>query len=738
MSRKRKKGQARSIATPVPGNSAKARPWRALAAGALALALIAAAGLWFARTHRPPGPVILISVDTLRADRLPIYGYTTLETPAFDGLARDGVVFDNAYSHIPLTLPSHSTVFTGLLPFEHGVRNNTGFTLAPTNPNIVVDLAHAGYSTGAAVSAFVLRPQTGISNGFGFFDADMGNAHPQFSIAEAQRDGSKTAQALIAWLDKQTDPKFFAFLHLYEPHAPYRPPQRFKDRYRSLYDGDVAYADEIVGTFLGELKKLGRYDESLIVLMSDHGEGLGDHGEQEHGVFLYREDLHVPLIVKFPRSQYSGRRVASPVGLIDIAPTIREWVGLARPDRQSGTSLLQLMDSDPAKSAPIYSESLYGRYHFGWKELYALTTSQYSYIQAPRDELYDIVKDPKQRDNRVAWEPDLRENLRSELDTMIASTEVTAPGETTAEELAAMEALGYVGAPSLTADENLPDPKDKVADLERYSKAIGLLRHKDFLLSRDMLLDLLKNNPRMVDGWDRLSDVYERLGDIASAVDAQRKSLELSPERPMTLLKMAIFLGKLHRLDEAIQHGELAAKKLPGKAYMMLGRICAFYQQPEKAMEFAHKAAATDPAALPYVEGLIAHRDRRFAEARSFLQAAADQLEKAGAEAYPDLNFYLADCLARDGEVAEAERRFHQELEDHPLNVSAGVRLAALHMAEGDEKGRDEVLEKLASEYPASTTYDALSEAYAAFGLPDKAKHWQELAKRARGEGSGD
>jgi arylsulfatase A-like enzyme len=737
MSRRRKKARSRPAPEEsVPKASRPGRwPWLL---GAAALLGLGAGGLWLGLEPREPCPVVLISIDTLRADRLPLYGYKRIETPAIDALAKDGVVFENAYSHVPLTLPSHSTMFTGLLPFEHGVRNNTGFTLAPSHPNVVAELAQAGYATGAMVSAFVLRPETGIGAGFGHYDAKLSQGAAQFSIAEVQRDGMETAEAAMAWLQGQAERRFFLFLHLYEPHAPYRPPQRYRDRYPSAYDGDVAYADEIVGRFLAELKQLGRYDESLVVLLSDHGEGLGDHGEQEHGVFVYREALHVPMVLKFPHSRWAGRRVSRPVGLADVAPTLRDWVGLPRAERQSGRSLLEALDADGPALEPIYAESLYARYHFGWKEVYALTDSKHSYILAPRDELYDIAKDPGQRENLVAWEPKIREQMRLRLQEIVASTTITAPGQSSAEELAALEALGYVGAPSLTEDADLPDSKDKVDDLERYTEAIGLLRRKDFVAARDLLVEVLRENPRMVDAWDRLTDAYERLGKEADAVEAQRKSLELAPDRPMALLKMALFLAKLHRLDEAIQHGELAAAKLPGKAYMMLGRLCAYYQQPDKALHFARKAAQAEPAALPFVEGLIAHRERRFADARTSLQRAVDELEKRGGEVFPDLNFYLADCLARDGEMAEAERRFRLELKDHPLNVSAGVRLAALYMAEGKTRERDEVLERLAAEFPASGTYDALAEAYNAFGLAEKAKHWQELARKARGEGSGD
>ena len=291
------------------------------------LVLLAVAALGFfawmslGRTRFAPeaptasGPIVFISIDTLRADRLPAYGYAKVRTPHIDRLAADGVVFENAYAHSPQTLPSHTSILSGQLPFEHGVRDNVGFNVKQGQRFLQHALKDAGYATGAFVSAYVLREQTGFNQGFDTFDDDLPAASPEQPLGQVQRGGDQTMAAAIRWMDARpagdTRDRFFLFAHIYEPHTPYTPPARFAKS--DPYDGEVEYADEIVGTLLDHLRARDLYDDALIVLLSDHGEGLGDHGEEEHGIFLYRETIRVPLIVKMPGGANRGKRVATPV-----------------------------------------------------------------------------------------------------------------------------------------------------------------------------------------------------------------------------------------------------------------------------------------------------------------------------------------------------------------------------------------------------------------------------------------
>ena len=270
-------------------------------------------------------PIVIISIDTLRSDRLPVYGYGEVETPAIDALAQDSILFERAYTHVPLTLPAHASLFTGLLPGEHGVRDNAGYRLdTEGRPYLPRQLSELGYRTGGAVSSFVLRSATGLGRHFDVYDDRIISPGSEL---EAERDGASTLDSIRPWVRSASEQPFLLFLHLYEPHTPYRPPEPYASRYSSAYDGEIAAADRVVGDLIDELRKLGVYDRAAIVLLSDHGEGLGDHGEQEHGVLLYREVLQIPLLLKLPRSERAGTSIATPVALIDVAPTLLELAG---------------------------------------------------------------------------------------------------------------------------------------------------------------------------------------------------------------------------------------------------------------------------------------------------------------------------------------------------------------------------------------------------------------------------
>jgi hypothetical protein len=299
------------------------------------------------------GPVILISIDTLRADHLPVYGYRSGATPVLDALSRDGVVLEEAYSHCPLTLPAHASLFTGLLPPHHGVRDNLGFTLNGAQRTLAARFKGAGWRTGGAVSAFVLRASTGIAQGFDFYDDAVEIEGAPDSISSMRRDGAAAVEALGRWVDLQPDRRFFAFLHLYEPHAPYAPPER----YRLLgqpYDGAIAYADELLGRFLDRLKRRNLFDGALVAVVSDHGEGLWDHGEAEHGILLYREALHVPFVLRLPHGGGKGRRVGATVALVDVPATLLDLAGLPA-GGMDGSTLRTVLGGEPGASRRVYT-----------------------------------------------------------------------------------------------------------------------------------------------------------------------------------------------------------------------------------------------------------------------------------------------------------------------------------------------------------------------------------------------
>src|SRR5687768_4482839 len=356
---------------------------------------------------RPGAPIIIISIDTLRADRLPAYGYQGVETPSIDALRADSILYSNAWSHCPMTLPSHVSILTGLLPYEHGVRNNIGYRFdSAKHAPLPSMLRRRGYATGAAVSAYVMRGATGLGQAFDFYD-DRTSGQENVAAGNVSRAGDGTLAVAEPWIAQNASRPFFFLFHIFEPHAPYE----------GSYDAEVVAADRIVGRFLERLKSSGVYDRAVIVLLSDHGEGLGDHGEGEHGMFLYREALHVPLLIKLPNGERRGTTVTEPDQLIDVAPTIAALAGVEAPGTLRGLSLLGQL---PAERS-IYSETLLPRIQFGWSDLRSLAGARHHFIDAPRAELYDYVSDPGEKRNVIADERRTFAAMKRELDAHSAA-----------------------------------------------------------------------------------------------------------------------------------------------------------------------------------------------------------------------------------------------------------------------------------------------------------------------------
>jgi choline-sulfatase len=704
-----------------------------LIAGALA---ITAAG-WFGwRQARGPaahqGPIILISIDTLRADHLPAYGYKPLSTPVIDGLAADGVLFENAWAHSPQTLPSHASILTGRLPFEHGVRDNLGFTLKPDETTLAQMLKGRGYSTGAFVSAYVLRAETGMGRGFDTYDARLPVSSPEISIGEVQRDGADTVAAATAWLAAQHSSRFFLFLHLYEPHTPYSPPARF--RQYQPYDGEIAYDDELVGRLLGLLKEKALYDPALVILLSDHGEGLGDHGEQEHGLFLYRETTHVPLIVKLPGEREAGRRVAAPVQHIDLVPSVLDMVGAAMPTGLRGRSLMPLFSGAAISDQGIYAEALYSRFHFAWSELYALTDSRYRLIRAPRDELYDIQEDRGERANIAATRESTRVAMRQALEKLMAGARIDEPGQSTPEDRERLKALGYVGSQATVGTQpgvdSMPDPKDKVHVLEQYRHALELVRQQRTEEAVAVLRAILSENPGMADAWSEVGGLLLRLGRTGDAIAAYKRLVEVAPHDPSALVTVAQLLVQTGRLDEAEAQATAAVAMLANAdgrwkaaAHKVLMRVALERKNPELARAEAARAQQADPSIpLPdFVEGLIRYDAGQFAEALPHFQKAVESSANRTFQ-IPDLHYYLGDTLGRLERYQEAERELTIEIRLFPSSLRARAARAMLYRAQGRLAESDQEILDLVATSPGPEGYGLAAKLYAMFGETEKAR----------------
>jgi choline-sulfatase len=722
---------------------------------ALTVAVVAlGAGSAFWALKRPraaapiDGPIVLISIDTLRADRLPAYGYTKTRTPNIDRFIADAVLFEQAYSHSPQTLPAHTSILSGELPFEHGVRDNIGFSVTADQRFLQHNLKDAGFATGGFVSAYVLRHQTGINSGFEVYDDALPASTPDRPLGQVQRAGAETVAAARAWIDRQPSAKFFAFVHIYEPHKPYTPPQRFAAA--DPYDGEVEHADEIVGQLLDHLRAKGLYDRATILLLSDHGEGLGDHGEDEHGIFLYRETIRVPFMVKLPGVRGSGRRVAAPVQHVDVMPTILELAGISgivgvKADATrsggatrsgAGRSLVPVLrGSGNLEPASIYSESLSPRYHFGWSELYALTDDRYRLIRAPRDELYDIQRDAGERTSIAAERPQVRMAMRRALDEILGEVPVNAPSSVSDEDRRKLAALGYVGTQSgaslSDSGDRLPDPKDKIGVLQKYKRATNLARDRKFADAIALYRELLEEEPDMTDVWLQLAEIYGRRGMTQDMVAAYKEAIERNPKDPAALTGAATGLLRLGRLDEARAHSELAIDVARPAAHELLARIALERGDAAAARreaQLAHEADRTLP--LPAViEGRLLHKAGQFEAAIQHFLEAKRALASRTLQ-MPDVNYYLGDCLARLERYAEAEPHFLEELAIFPTNARARAGLAMLYRAMARDKESEQAIADLIRHSPTREGYDLAAQLWTMFGEPRRAAEARAAAGR--------
>lgn len=656
-------------------------------------------------------PVILISIDTLRADHLPMFGYRAVETPALDALRRDGILFTSAYSQVPLTLPSHAAILTGLLPPSNHVRNNIGYSLDGKVPTLPAMLRRSGYAAGGAVSAFVLRGSAGLSQSFDFYDDRIQNI-PGKPVSGLQRPGSVTEGIAKDWIGQHDANPFFFFLHLYEPHAPYTPPEPFYSRYASKYDGEIATADAVVGDFLSFLKARGIYDKAIIIFLSDHGEGLSEHGDPEHGIFLYREEIHVPLVVKLPKSARGGQTIADPVALVDILPTIAELTSAARPAHLDGVSLFATRDADRR----IYSETLYPRIHLGWSDLYSLTDHQFELIKAPRAELYDLVRDPGERRNVISEERRVYASMRQDLDRLAPPFE--SPSRVDPEEAKKLSALGYLGSTAAAPAGPLPDPKDRISEVADLLRA-GTLAHEGHDADAIALFrKVLAQNPRLADGWSQYGASLEREGKYDEAVAAYKRAADLSPELA-PWLSIGTVLLKMKRYDEAAQHAQLAMKGNPGGAHMLLARIALARKDHRTAENEAHAAEGDPYSGIP-ASVLIARiwsEENRPADALALIDLAAQRAQSDNSGPVEGMQYVRGDALARMQRYPEAADAFRAEIAIFPHNLEAYSRLAVVYALLNQPENARKIMTSMIQANPTAVAREYAAQTLKSLGL---------------------
>jgi len=631
-----------------------------------------------------------------------------VDTPNIDRLAGDGIVFENAYSHVPLTFPSHVTMMTGRLPYENGVRSNIGYKLdANAHPTLPRLLAARGYATGAAVSAYVLRGDTGLRSIFDSYDDAM-EVWESATLGALQRRGDETERVAVRWLDTVKAKPFFLFFHLFEPHTPYEPAEPFRTKYaKSPYDGEIATADAIVGRFFAELDQRGLYDRSLIILCGDHGEGLHEHGEAEHGVLLYREVLHVPLIVKLPGRKLAGRRVAAPAQLVDILPTITGAVGANVPAGLPGISLIDLAEGKGDARRRIYSETMYPRLHLGWSELRSLTDPHDHYIEGPKPELYDIVNDPRETRN-------IREQQRREsraLADELAKVPLNLQAQQAAdpEERARLAALGYLSGAASTGSGPLKNPRDNIGVLARVQETFVLNQQGRYAESVELCRAILRDNPDLVDVYYQLADNLRRLGRPKEALDIYREGIRRSPQLvdsvAVEVAKLELDLGDL---DAATKNAQIAMKLDPVEAHLILAAVAEAKSDLATAENEGRAAvAAAEPARVPALILLarVLSQEQKLPEALATITRATARVNDEGAHPVSTLASTRGDILARMGRNDEAETAFREEIAEFPRTTDAYVRLALLLASQHRFNEIEPTLEAMVKASPMPATY---------------------------------
>jgi choline-sulfatase len=514
--------------------------------------------------------IVLITLDTTRADRMGFLGSKRGLTPNLDALARQSVVFSHAYSHVPLTTASHATILTGTYP-QYNQVNDFGRPLPETVPYLPDILHRRGYHTAAFVSALVLDPLDGLAPGFdrGFDIYNAGfrlrrGGEDRYQTVE--RRGGEVIGRALKWVQTQRRAPFFLWIHLYDAHDPYDPPAPFKQRYSSApYDGEIAYVDSAVGQFLKELRAEGMFENTAIAVMADHGEALGEHGEGTHGIFLYDETIHVPLLVKMPAERLAGARIETRAGLVDVAPTLLQLARATPPPQMQGESLLPLMqasapqprtrsagkqaDSIPAKDRPAYAETDYPERAFGWSALRSLRTSNYLFIDAPERELYDSAADPQASRNLVKSRPAVTDTLASQLTELKDRFSRSAPTQEGIDPQQAqkLNALGYVAsdvhaAKSATKNSKVADPKDKVEIANLMHDAVMEVEDGRYEEAVPKLQRVLADEPNMAVAQMQLGAAYTRLKDYPKAVPALTRALELRPDSSMGHYELGLAL----------------------------------------------------------------------------------------------------------------------------------------------------------------------------------------------------
>jgi arylsulfatase A-like enzyme/predicted Zn-dependent protease len=641
--------------------------------------------------------VILVTLDTTRADRIGCYGFSRIETPTLDALAARGVKFENCLSQTPLTLPSHSTLFTGTLPLFHGVRDNGGFILPEELTTMAEVFKAGGYSTAAFIGAYVLDSKWGLNQGFDYyFDRFDLSKFEKISLGSVQRPANEVLDEALKWLGANKDKKFFAWIHLYDPHTPYEPPAPFAEKYeKNPYLGEIAFADSQLARLGQFLEEKGLRQSSFLVVAGDHGESLGEHRESTHGFFIYQESLHVPLIFVTPFPALQGRSAPALVSLVDVMPTVLEMAGLPVPPQVQGESLVPFLfrpADRPDRYA--YAETYYPRYHYGWSELKSYQNLKYKLIIAPQKELYDLAADADEMRDLSSAETNVLARLDSAAADFIAKHSQNAHqldfrkiDPETREKLAA---LGYIG--SFTDSKKLEgkllaNPKEKIVVFNELSRAreMGMNGQVDEAIA--VIRGIIETDPDIGDAYFSIGNIYFKAKRFKEAIPYFEEALARKPDDSFCVMNIAnsyVNMGKPGD-GESFVIDYLKKGFSDPQLYFLLGTLTFLQKKYDDALKYYDEC-------LSYNSDLAAAHNAMAAIyiVRDDLPAAENHLASALAidPKLGNLNYNRAELLEKQGRLQEAADAYRMELENSPKHFKAGFNLSRLYrmMGQPDEE----------------------------------------------------
>ena len=640
---------------------------------------------------KAPSNLLVFTFDTTRADHLSVYGGKA-HVPNLERLAKEGVRFERAFSPTPLTLPSHVSLFTGLYPTTHGVRNNGKFRLGDEALTLAESLRERGFRTAAVIGAHVLDSQYGLDQGFELYDDRL---PPEETVRTlyVERPASDVADQGLAWLTKRRQERWFLWLHFFDPHYEYVPPEPYRTQYASsLYDGEIAFADAQAGRVLEFLRERGWLDDTLIIMAGDHGESLGEHGERTHAIFIYDATAHVPLLMRYPARLGKPRSLGELTSLVDVMPTVLDLLEVPRAEMEfHGRSLLPLLSGERVAPRAVWLETWFPHLSYGWSKISGIRDLEWKYVRGAREELYELGSDPGELKNVVARELERAEEYRRRLLKLEQSIQpesgqdLSDTQEIDEEAREALRSLGYIDVASKqeVREGALPDPKDKIGEHEAMTRALSLMRKERPQEAVPILERAMAANPRSSYLHRNLGKAYRKLGRLEDAIAEFEESLKLDPDNFGTLTDFGSALFEASHIDRAEGHFKAALEinEHVAVAYFNLGLIEQGRDHPAEAVRLYERALEEDPNLLRALVnlGTLYEAAGRAAEAVP-LYLRVTELDPSNEKAF----FSAALVLFQSESYEEALDVLDRAQRAHPRSAKPALYKARVHEKRGD------------------------------------------------------